>query len=307
MRILYPFPPSQHPSLIRPTVLALHGGAFVLGHAGMNSLEQIEDCLSRGWIVLALEYRLCPQVDILSGPMTDCRDALSWVQSGGLDHILTAKAETAMYMADVDRVVAFGTSSGGHLSLSLGFDVPRPVLAILDFYGPVHFADPFWTSRIEEIASKLPTGLTPEFLNQVYDEKPVPTKGGVSLEGQAKPGPPDFSDPRQAYAFTNIANGTLMKSIFPSQEWKKIDPIENVTEDFPPTFIVHGLADSMVPISLSREMYGKLKEKGVECEMVEIPGEPHTFVARMEKGGATWELQRKGFDWLQGIIERKQT
>lgn len=176
------------------------------------------------------------------------------------------------------------------------------MLAILDFYGPKHFADPFWTSDIPEVKSILPTDLTPEFLNQVMDEKPVATQGGVSLEGQTSKGP-NFQDPRQAYAFSHIANGTLMKAIFPSEDWKKIDPYENISSDLPPTFVVHGDADHMVPIRLSREYVKILREKGVKCDIIEVPGEPHTFVGRMKKGSETWYLQRKGFDWLQTIIE----
>ena len=60
----------------------------MLGHAGMNNKDQIQDCLGRGWIVLAIEHRLCPGVNVLEGPMTDVRDALSWVQNGGLNTAL---------------------------------------------------------------------------------------------------------------------------------------------------------------------------------------------------------------------------
>lgn len=182
-----------------------------------------------------------------------------------------------------------------------GFDVDRPVRAILDFYGAKNFSDPFWTSEVPSVRKMLPDNLTPEFLNKVY-EGPVPIWGGVSLEGQAAPGPPRFDTPRPAFAFTQIANGTVLKVCFPSGDYKKIDPLENVTSKFPPTFIVHGLADVMVPIEMSRAFYEKLKENGVRCDMAEIPDEPHTFVGRMQKGSRTWNMQREGFDFLQKVI-----
>lgn len=100
-------------------VLDIHGGAFMLGSAAMVSLDQVQDCLERGWIVLAVEHRLCPQVDILQGPVRDCRDALEWVYNGGLDKALAENAEASRYEADLEKVVVFGTSSGGHLALSL--------------------------------------------------------------------------------------------------------------------------------------------------------------------------------------------
>lgn len=102
-----------------PVIIDIHGGAFMLGHAAMVNRDQIEDCLERGWIVMAVEHRLCPQVNILEGPMTDCRDALEWIHDGGLDRELAKKEETSMFQADVSKIVAIGTSSGGHLALSL--------------------------------------------------------------------------------------------------------------------------------------------------------------------------------------------
>ncbi|KAK7202440.1 Alpha/Beta hydrolase protein [Myxozyma melibiosi] len=298
-----PAPVSQEPTAY-PVLFMIHGGAFVLGSSKMVSADQITDCTERGWIVLALDHRLCPQVKLLEGPMQDCRDALKWVQSGGLDKELAKDPKTAMYKADQDKIVAYGTSAGGHLALSMGFDVEKPVLAILDFYAPKVFNDPFWTSTIPSLERMLPKDLTPEFLNKVYDEKPVPIEGGVSLEGQATKGP-NFSDPRQAFAFVNMAYGTLMRTIHPFDDgYKPVDPYLNVSSSFPPTFVVHGGADEMIIPQMSRLFVEKMREVGATCEMIEIAGQPHSFVGRMQKGDETWNQQRKGFDWLQSIIEK---
>lgn len=97
-------------------VIDIHGGAFMLGHSGMVSIPQINDCLERGWIVLVPNHRLCPGVNILNGPMQDIRDLLSWVYDG---HLNTYLAEQGSHRADLENVAAFGTSSGGHLALSL--------------------------------------------------------------------------------------------------------------------------------------------------------------------------------------------
>lgn len=77
-----------------------------------------------------------------------------------------------------------------------------------------------------------------------------------------------------------------------------------MTESFPPTYIVHGQADTMVPIDLSRDFLVTLKEAGVKCGMTEVPDEEHTFAAMMEVGSKTWWLQREGFDFLEGVIGR---
>jgi acetyl esterase/lipase len=98
-----------------------------------------------------------------------------------------------------------------------------------------------------------------------------------------------------------IATGKVINTIWPSypSDLEHIDPILNVNENWPPTAIVHGTADTTIPMRLSKELEAKLKEKGVKTAFFEVEGEPHTFVGKMVKGSKTWESQRRGFDWLE--------
>ncbi|GME65518.1 MYB DNA-binding domain protein [Neofusicoccum parvum] len=285
-----------------PVALAIHGGAFILGHSDMVNKDQIADCLSRGWLVLSLDHRLCPQVDILTGPITDCRDALAWVHSGGLAAAL-AGAPSITADPDLEHVVAWGTSSGGTLALALGWGVRRPPCAILDFYGATRFEHRFWRAPVA--TARLPPDASAAHIDRVYDEAPVPTRGGVSLEGQAPASSTTSSTtmpPRPSFAFAHIARGTLLDVCFPSADWATIDATLNVTPAFPPTCIVHGTADTMVPEHLSRALYAKLEESGVRREFIEVPGEEHTFVGKMVKGSEVWDRQRRGFDFLEEVI-----
>jgi len=102
---------------LAPVLIMVHGGGFMLGSAKLNNKDQIQDSVERGWIVLAVEHRLCPGLNLLEGPITDVRDALAWAQSGGLATALKSVNETIR--PDPDRIVAMGTSAGGHLVLSL--------------------------------------------------------------------------------------------------------------------------------------------------------------------------------------------
>jgi pimeloyl-ACP methyl ester carboxylesterase len=182
-----------------------------------------------------------------------------------------------------------------------GFDVPRPVKAILAFYPPCNFESPFWASQIEQLADKLPK-FDADFLNRIYQGGSIPIEGGISLEGQQNLGP-DFSDPRQAFALTAIANGTLMEACFPSKDWQAVDPFLNISPQFPPTCIVHGQEDIMVPLDLAKKLLSELKSQKICSELIEIPGEGHTFANGMVTGGRTWNLQRGGFDFLERHAE----
>lgn len=285
----------------------------MLGHSRMVSQLHVNDCLERGWIVVVPDHRLCPQVDVLEGPISDCRDLLSWIHDGHLDLELSSRKSELGTTVSIDKskVVVMGTSSGGTLAYALATNTSNPPLAILDFYGPKNFQDPFWTTPLSIMT---PPHCTPEMESAVYSIRPVPTKGGVSLEGQAGPQQANSKpsvDPRHAFAMNAIATGRVMDVIFPrgradASSWALIDPLLNVTKNHPPTCIVHGLEDKMVPIELSRVMWSRLQEERVKgCKFVEVEGEGHTFAGQMKKGTRTWDRQREGFDWLEGIIKGK--
>jgi acetyl esterase/lipase len=89
----------------------------MLGASSMVNNDQIIDCLERGWIVVVPDHRLCPQVDILEGPVQDIRDLSSWIYAGALDRELSEHGTELR--CDLHRVIAFGTSAGGHLAMCL--------------------------------------------------------------------------------------------------------------------------------------------------------------------------------------------
>lgn len=59
---------------------------------------------------------------------------------------------------------------------------------------------------------------------------------------------------------------------------EKASPITYVTRSSPPTLIVHGEADSLVPLSQSELLYSAFKENGVPSELIIIPGAEHTLL-----------------------------
>jgi acetyl esterase/lipase len=54
--------------------------------------------------------------------------------------------------------------------------------------------------------------------------------------------------------------------------------LKNVTKDYPPTLMVHGTEDTDVPYEQSTMMAKKLKQHGVEHQLVTIPGGEHGLV-----------------------------
>lgn len=118
-----------------PVLVQVHGGAWVLGNKESQGQLLMNAMASRGWVCVALNYRLAPQ-HRWPAQVVDTKQVLAWVQ----DNI-------AAYGGDPSYVVITGGSAGGHLaSLAAltphekayqpGFeDADTSVEACVSFYG----------------------------------------------------------------------------------------------------------------------------------------------------------------------------
>lgn len=61
-------------------------------------------------------------------------------------------------------------------------------------------------------------------------------------------------------------------------------PITHVAAGFPPTLLIHGDADELVPVEASLRLHAALREAGVPVELHVYPEQPHAFDARPEFG-----------------------
>ena len=64
---------------------------------------------------------------------------------------------------------------------------------------------------------------------------------------------------------------------FPEEDGERISPILQVTSDDPPTLLIHGTADTTVPISHSERAYAAFQAAGVETEYIVMDGAGHGF------------------------------
>jgi len=151
---------------------------------------------------------------------------------------------------------------------------------------PKHFYDP----------------LSEEDSKAVYDEKAI-FIGGMSLEGQASD--PNHPNPkqRQGFAMHQIATGTVIKAIWPAypDDLEKIDPILNTNSKWPPTAIVHGTADTTIPMRLSKEFEKKLKAQGVKTEFFEVEASRIRLLERCRREVRRGTCRGKGLiGWRSG-------
>ena len=75
-----------------------------------------------------------------------------------------------------------------------------------------------------------------------------------------------------------------------------VSPIQFVSKDDPPTLLIHGDADKLVPIGHSQRMHAALKAAGVTTEFVTIPGGAHGFAGNPDHTRQATELMVAWFE-----------
>jgi len=72
--------------------------------------------------------------------------------------------------------------------------------------------------------------------------------------------------------------------------------------ELPPTVLVHGTEDLMVPCEISRDLFTALREKGVDAELIEVEGANHGF--DLVPGAIEDEEKRKVFERANEFIAK---
>ena len=222
-----PLPPEGAPVLVY-----IHGGAWIMGDKRQQGIPMIHELARRGWVCVAINYRLSPRA-VWPAHIVDCKRAVAWVRQ----HI-------AEYGGDPGFIAVSGGSAGGHLSSLLaltpnqadwqpGFeDLDTSVHACLPFYG-------------------------------VYDTVVEP-----ELSGAYGPSLLDLLE-RRVMKTTRADNRRL---------FEQASPDHRVTPSAPPMMVVHGINDTLVPVSVARHFVAELRRTSeAPVVAVELPRAQHAF------------------------------
>jgi triacylglycerol lipase len=92
---------------LRPAILQIHGGGYVLGSAEMSDVGNHSLAAEQDAVVVSVDYRLAPETPF-PGPLEDCYAGLEWLASHAAD-----------LGVDPSRIMVFGQSAGGGLAAAL--------------------------------------------------------------------------------------------------------------------------------------------------------------------------------------------
>lgn len=120
------------------SALMIHGGGHMTLSRRAIRPFQTQHLLDNRFLPVSIDYRLCPEVNLIDGPIADVRDAYMWSKTK-----LPNIAGQWGVVVDPTKVVVIGWSTGGHLATTLGWTTSAldtsPPTAVLCFYAPYDF------------------------------------------------------------------------------------------------------------------------------------------------------------------------
>ncbi|KAK3370378.1 beta-ketoacyl synthase [Podospora didyma] len=95
-----------------PIALMVHGVGYMTLSRQTVRPHQTAHLLANGILPVSLDYRLCPEANIVDGAMADVRDAVVRARRS-LPSLVSSKS----IMVDPEQIVVIGWSTGGHLAI----------------------------------------------------------------------------------------------------------------------------------------------------------------------------------------------
>ncbi len=212
-----------------PVIVNLHGGAWAQGTKSIGtSWLAAPELLRRGYAFVSIYYRLAPR-HRFPAQIEDAKCAVRFL-----------RAHAAEYNLDPDRIVAMGSSAGGHLAAllgttdaSAGFDTSggwtnetSRVQAVVDMFGP---ADLVYAMEHRERL---------RFLASVV-----------------------FGDKTDEASL------------------RRFSPVAHVSPDDPPFLLIHGERDGIVPLHQSQLMKAALDRAHIPAELIVVKHAGHCLFA----------------------------
>ena len=73
------------------SALMIHGGGYVTLSKKAVRHHQTSFSLSQNVLPVSIDHRLCPEINLIAGPIRDVRDAYAWIKNGGLQRVVQGK------------------------------------------------------------------------------------------------------------------------------------------------------------------------------------------------------------------------
>jgi acetyl esterase/lipase len=253
-----------------PVVVYIHGGAWISGMKEGLNFNRFNGAANHlresGYAIVSINYTLAESNQSpFPSCIEDAADALLWIQKHALD-----------YNFDLNNVGLFGESAGAHIAMMIAYsptsmstmeNPPMPLRYVVEVYGPTLLKNIYYAPVVDTLYKKL--AQLPNHLHQHLDL-------------------PKFIfgfDPRQ-----DSARAWQMMEMY--------SPYNFLTASAPPTLMIHGDKDRVVPADQSVLLQAKLDSLKVKNEIHFVEGADHAFAY------ATLEQKTAIQKWIVEFILR---
>lgn len=198
-------------------------------------------------IIVSPDYRLMPEANGLE-ILQDLRDFYKWLFTPGN---LTASLASGIE-PNLENILVSGESAGGWASLQSGIlsESKQNVRAIISQYPMIDMRDPHYTAEYEKALFDPPA---PQLDHGILRKYMAKMKIGEVITSEIPPSRvPIVISALQQGKWGDWFGGD--SSLYPIEMLDKLDII-------PPTWILHGKDDNVVPIDGTYKFVGHLKEK----------------------------------------------
>ena len=221
---------------LRPLLVFIQGSAWSTPNLNYQ-LPQLAFYAQRGYVVATISHRSIADGHSAPAYLKDIKTAVRFLRAHAED-----------YRIDKDRVIAFGTSSGGNAALLLGLtgDAPR--------YKTTEYADE--SDRVNAVIDCFgPTDLI----------------GLRKMFALANPNAENMPEYQMLAAFCGgnpSENDTILY---------EMSPLHILQEGvcYPPIFLLHGDRDTLVPYAQSHELYEKLLSYQQAAQLLRVENAGH--------------------------------
>jgi acetyl esterase/lipase len=202
-----------------PTIIFVHGGAFILGDKRDNQFLQAIDGIKHGYAVASVEYRLAFEAKYPAA-LFDVKAAVRFL-----------RANAAEYKLDGRRFALCGDSAGAHYAVMAAATQGNPAFEDLSQ------GNALYGSAVQAVASR-------------FGPFDFSVESALARENPPKADPffPDIE--KQLLGAHSEDIGGLIHFT---------NPLNFITPDFPPVFLEHGTDDVIVPVVHSIMMEEKVK------------------------------------------------
>ncbi|KAF4617789.1 hypothetical protein D9613_006165 [Agrocybe pediades] len=314
--------PSTKEIVKLPILVHFHGGALLIGNkqTGLPSWL-IERTLASGCAFISADYR-CLIPATASDIVDDLKDVFKFVSS------TTFKGDDYTFQLDEDRIGVSGSSAGGLCAYLATIHCSPRLKVLVSIYGQ---GGDFFTKHhlsvkkggLNFMGMNIPELNPSDFSSIMYPfSEGMPMRlGGPCSCSSEKPADdelqPLLSGRQLPGLLHRLARTQLSKKLReilegpnPTvQDFKNAIPkIKHglfpqlcIDTQWPPTILIHGTADDVVPPEESRNIKRLVEEVGASVQLIEVEGQQHGydyFVPNIE------ELEKENFDAIIHFVQK---